>query len=51
MQSGEQLITLVPTSAPLEVETRIAAAAGYVTLPAGEACVSMSLGQEPLSEA
>ena len=31
MQSGEQLITLVPTNAPLEVETRIAAAdAGYV---------------------
>ena len=31
MQSGEPLITLVPTSAPLEVETRIAAAdAGYV---------------------
>jgi HlyD family type I secretion membrane fusion protein len=31
MQSGEQLITLVPTNAPLEVETRIVAAdAGYV---------------------
>ena len=31
MQSGDPLITLVPTSAPLEVETRIAAAdAGYV---------------------
>ena len=31
MQSGEQLITLVPTNAPLEVETRIAAAdAGHV---------------------
>ena len=31
MQSGEPLITLVPTDAPLEVETRIAAAdAGYV---------------------
>ena len=31
MQSGEQLITLVPTDSPLEVETRIAAAdAGYV---------------------
>ena len=31
MQSGEALITLVPTDAPLEVETRIAAAdAGYV---------------------
>ena len=31
MQSGEPLITLVPTNAPLEVETRIAAAdAGYV---------------------
>ena len=31
MQSGEPLITLVPTSAPLEVETRIAAVdAGYV---------------------
>jgi HlyD family type I secretion membrane fusion protein len=31
MQSGEQLITLVPTSAPLEVETRIATTdAGYV---------------------
>jgi HlyD family type I secretion membrane fusion protein len=31
MQSGEPLITLVPTDAPLEVETRIAAGdAGYV---------------------
>ncbi|MBR1215620.1 HlyD family type I secretion periplasmic adaptor subunit [Bradyrhizobium sp. JYMT SZCCT0180] len=31
MQSGEQLITLVPTDAPLEVEMRIATAdAGYV---------------------
>jgi len=31
VQSGEQLITLVPTSAPLEVETRIATTdAGYV---------------------
>ena len=31
MQSGEQLITLVPIDSPLEVETRIAAAdAGYV---------------------
>ena len=31
MQSGEPLITLVPTDAPLEVETRISAAdAGYV---------------------
>jgi hemolysin D len=31
MQSGEPLITLVPSDAPLEVETRIAAAeAGYV---------------------
>ncbi|WP_249147143.1 HlyD family type I secretion periplasmic adaptor subunit [Bradyrhizobium sp. AUGA SZCCT0177] len=31
MQSGEQLITLVPTDAPLEVEMRIASAdAGYV---------------------
>ncbi|GJE41124.1 HlyD family type I secretion periplasmic adaptor subunit [Methylobacterium soli] len=33
MQSGEQFITLVPTNAPLEVETRIAAEdAGYVQL-------------------
>ena len=32
MQSGEQLITLVPTDAPLEVEMRIATAdAGYGT--------------------